>query len=107
MRDLLQVALRVHRVRQHPAGGHRAAQHLRDHAAARLPAFQGLDHRRAVVLDPVHTERPTVDKHHDEAARPDRGHDRRHELRLHLGSYPIATSQYSSTALYQISYHIQ
>jgi hypothetical protein len=32
---------------------------------------------------------------------------RRHDYHLLVGYYPIATSQYSSTTLYQVSYHIQ
>jgi hypothetical protein len=30
-----------------------------------------------------------------------------HRLDRHLGLYPIVTLQYSSTPLYQVSYHIQ
>ena len=30
-----------------------------------------------------------------------------HPPRLHLGLYPIVTSQYSSTALYEVSYNVK
>jgi hypothetical protein len=47
------------------------------------------------------------DVHFSEAAGPRPPEADADAMAVELGLYPIVTSQYSSTTLYQISYHIQ